>query len=71
MEAGQICIAEVSRARRWVTQNFALGCPLGLPGVKTALSLQGAWVPSLVGELKIHKPTGVAKHQKEKRKGNL
>ena len=34
--------------------------------VKTALPLQGAWVQTLVGELKPHVPHSVAKKKKKK-----
>lgn len=38
---------------------------LGSPEVKTALSLQGVWVPSLARELRSRMLSGVAKHKQK------
>ena len=39
--------------------------------VKTALSLQKTWVPSLAGELKSYKLLGAAKEIKKKKKDKM
>ena len=38
------------------------------PVVNTLGSMQGAWVPALVGELRSHMPPGIAKKLKKKKK---
>ena len=42
-----------------MSQDFPCG-----PVVDSALPLQGAWVPSLVGELRFHMPCGASKKEK-------
>lgn len=44
-----------------------LGLPWQCSGYNSARPLQGAWVRSLVGELKPHKPRGTAKKKKTKK----
>ena len=50
-----------SRERTLYLNNFSLGTSLAVQQLRLQLPLQGAQVPSLVGELRSHRPHGMAR----------
>ena len=59
---------KVSHIAQWLLRNVIRGLPWGSSGYDSVRPLQGAWVRSLVQELRSYKPHGVEK-KKSRKKG--
>ena len=59
---------KVSHIAQWLLRNVIRGLPWGSSGYDSVRPLQGAWVRSLVQELRSYKPHGVEKKKKVGRK---